>query len=137
MDNSAFFADEYTDDTFEKFSAKSKVIQDRVDYRMKLAARIHRAMVSRKLKQKDLAAMMGKSPSEISKWLSGTHNFESDTLYEIGKILGVTFLVLEEASAYQFTGKAEGNQNPMQEIRSYSALVRGAKFQLKTLVCNS
>jgi antitoxin component HigA of HigAB toxin-antitoxin module len=35
------------------------------------------------LKQKDLADKMGKSEAEISKWLSGTHNF---TLRSIAKI---------------------------------------------------
>jgi antitoxin component HigA of HigAB toxin-antitoxin module len=38
------------------------------------------------LKQKDLADKMGKSEAEISKWLSGTHNF---TLRSIAKIEAV------------------------------------------------
>ena len=38
------------------------------------------------LKQKDLADKMGKSEAEVSKWLSGTHNF---TLRSIAKIEAV------------------------------------------------
>jgi transcriptional regulator with XRE-family HTH domain len=38
------------------------------------------------LKQKDLADKLGKSEAEISKWLSGTHNF---TLRSIAKIEAV------------------------------------------------
>ena len=50
--------------------------------------RIHEILVGKGLKQKDLAARLGKNESEISKWMRGTHNFTIDTLASIEDALG-------------------------------------------------
>lgn len=44
----------------------------------------------------DLAKKFGKSPSEITKWLSGNHNFTVDTLIEIERVLDIKLLAPEE-----------------------------------------
>jgi transcriptional regulator with XRE-family HTH domain len=48
-----------------------------------LVLRIHEILTDRAWSQKILAEKMGKRPSEISKWLSGEHNF---TLRSIAKL---------------------------------------------------
>lgn len=48
-----------------------------------LVVRIQEVMEEKGLNQKNLAEKMEKSPSEISKWLSGEHNF---TLRSIAKL---------------------------------------------------
>ena len=70
--------------------------QQRVRDRMLLAARIADALAGKNWTQKRLADEMGKSPSEISKWLSGTHNFTIDTLSDLSIILGVKLLCVKE-----------------------------------------
>ena len=60
--------------------------------RMLIAAKIADSMQAQGLKQKDFAKMMGKSESEISDWLSGDRNFTIDTLFDIGRALGIEFL---------------------------------------------
>ena len=50
--------------------------------------RIHAILEERGLKQKDLANMLGKKESEISKWMRGTHNFTIDTISSIVNVLG-------------------------------------------------
>ncbi|WP_220100763.1 helix-turn-helix domain-containing protein [Chitinophaga oryzae] len=60
-----------------------------VETRFVLAGRIAGIMDSRHMSNKELAARMGKNPSEISRWLSGTHNFTIDTLSEIAIALEV------------------------------------------------
>ena len=50
--------------------------------------RIHAILEERGLKQKDLADMLGKKESEISKWMRGTHNFTIDTISSIENVLG-------------------------------------------------
>jgi transcriptional regulator with XRE-family HTH domain len=62
--------------------------------RMLLAAKIADALKAKGLKKKDLAEALSKQPSEITKWLSGTHNFTLDTLTEIGFKLGVDLINL-------------------------------------------
>lgn len=46
------------------------------------------------MNQKDLAQKMNKRPSEITKWMRGTHNFTIYTLYDIAKILNVEVIDL-------------------------------------------
>ena len=57
--------------------------------RMLLAARIDDRIRERGLSNQEFAYMMGKKPSEISKWLSGTHNFTTETLWEIERVLNI------------------------------------------------
>lgn len=48
-----------------------------------LAARLRDILAELGWKKKDLAEKLGKNPSEVTKWLSGKHNFTTDTLAEI------------------------------------------------------
>ena len=57
--------------------------------RMLIASRISDALEARNLTQKRFAAMMGKSESEISEWLSGERNFTINTLSDIYACLGM------------------------------------------------
>ena len=47
-----------------------------------IVERIQGILDSRGMSQKDLAALLGKQPSEVSRWLTGLHNFEMKTLRE-------------------------------------------------------
>jgi transcriptional regulator with XRE-family HTH domain len=71
---------------------------DFVSNRMILASRINEAIKSRGWSQKQFADEMGKKPSEISRWLSGTHNFTTDTLWHIEQILGIRLLTEVEGN---------------------------------------
>ena len=57
--------------------------------RMRIADRIADAIKEKGLTQKEFAAMMERSESEISDWLSGDRNFTLDTLSDIGEKLSV------------------------------------------------
>ena len=78
----------------------------RTETRMMLAAKIFDAMEAKGLGKKQFAELMGQSPSVITKWLSGGHNFTVDTLSDIQRVLDVQLLALEEKPApqirYQF-----------------------------------
>jgi ribosome-binding protein aMBF1 (putative translation factor) len=71
--------------------------QEKTDKRMMLAAKIEDAMKSKGWKKKDLMKAMGKKhASEITKWLSGTHNFTADTLMDLERILDISLLNLKK-----------------------------------------
>ena len=71
--------------------------QEMTDAKMLLAVRIADAMEARNWKNKDLLKAVGRdNPSVITKWLSGTHNFTTETLVEIGSALGISLLNLGE-----------------------------------------
>ena len=56
---------------------------------MLLSALIDDALKAKGWNKKQLAEAMHKNPSEVTKWLSGTHNFTLETLYLIESYLGV------------------------------------------------
>lgn len=70
----------------------SAEIRRRVDLSFLIVDRIHSILQERGLKQKDLASMLGKKESEISKWMRGTHNFTIDTVSAIENVLGEPIL---------------------------------------------
>ncbi len=70
--------------------------QKTIDRKMMLAAKIYDAMKAKGWNQTKFAKEMGeKRPSEISKWLSGTHTFTSDTLWAIGDKLDIELLPVQ------------------------------------------
>lgn len=75
--------------------------QRKTDKRMLLAARIDDAMKAKGWKKGDLAREMNKQPSVITRWLSGTNNFESDTLFELEEKLGINLVNVGEKQREQ------------------------------------
>ena len=51
------------------------------------AEQIKKALEDRRLSNKQFAELMGRNPSEVSKWLSGKHNFTIALLQEISEVL--------------------------------------------------
>lgn len=71
---------------------------EKVATRMRIAIQIADSLEASGMSKKEFAQKMGKQQSVITKWLSGTHNFTSDTLVEIQDILRVK-IKLEGVSA--------------------------------------
>jgi len=92
--------------------------KERIKKRMLLAARIDDAIKAKGWKPKNLAEALGKSPSEISKWLSGTHNFTADTLFDIERVLDVVLISLGNQSErtigiYKFNIMVKADKQPL------------------------
>lgn len=68
-------------------SSRSELEYQKVARRMRTAIQIADAMEKHGISKKQLADMMGRSPSEITKWLSGDQNFTLDTLTELSYYL--------------------------------------------------
>ena len=77
--------------------------QERTNKRMFLAACIDDGIKAKGWKKKDFAIAMSKTPSEISKWLSGTHNFTADTLFDIERVLDIRLFQTEEQQKPEVT----------------------------------
>ena len=58
------------------------------------AVLIDEALKAKGWNKKQLAEVMHKNPSEVTKWLSGTHNFTLETLYLIELHLGVKLFIV-------------------------------------------
>jgi ribosome-binding protein aMBF1 (putative translation factor) len=68
--------------------------QARTDRKMRIACIIDDAMKAKGLGKKQFADKVGRKPSEITKWLSGTHNFTIETISDIERVLSVRILNL-------------------------------------------
>ena len=53
-----------------------------------IANRIYDILAAKNMSQKDFARTMGKTETEVSRWLSGTHNLTLSTLCKISTALG-------------------------------------------------
>lgn len=66
----------------------SKDIDLYVQHSFDIVDRIYEILEKQGKDQKYLAAKLGKSESEISKWMTGTHNFTIKTIAKIESVLG-------------------------------------------------
>lgn len=73
----------------------------RIETRMLVAQMLHDYLSLRDISQQSLAGKMGKQPSEVSKWLSGDHNFTIDTLSDIGYYLDMDFFARKETTLFR------------------------------------
>lgn len=71
-------------------------VRRRVDLSFRIVDRIHEILQQRGLRQKDLANLLEKSESEISRWMRGTHNFTIETIAQIERVLGQHILEVVE-----------------------------------------
>ena len=53
-----------------------------------IANRIYDILEAKKMSQKEFAHLMGKTETEVSRWLSGTHNLTMATICKISAALG-------------------------------------------------
>lgn len=70
----------------------------RIRLSVEIVERIGHLMESKNINQKGLAKMLGKTPSEVSKWLSGTHNFTLKSIQKLEMVFECPILkVVSEA----------------------------------------
>jgi len=62
------------------------------DYSNGISDRLDAIMKERGISQRELARMTGKRPSEVTRWLSGQHNFTLATIATISVALNHDFL---------------------------------------------
>ena len=77
------------DNLLEEITPKQ---QARTDCKMRIATIIDEAMKTRGLGKKQFAEKLGSKPFEITKWLSGTHNFTIEILMNIEQVLKIRIL---------------------------------------------
>jgi plasmid maintenance system antidote protein VapI len=73
-----------------------------VEKNLAIANKIHELLVERNLKPADLARLLNKKSSEISKWLTGTHTFTTKTITKIETVLGTDIIHIEAQKEYVY-----------------------------------
>lgn len=74
-------------------------IRREVDLSFAIADRIEALLNERGMTQRDLAKLLGKKESEVSKWLRGTHNFTIQTIAKLSAALGEDILAVQGVKA--------------------------------------
>jgi transcriptional regulator with XRE-family HTH domain len=69
-------------------------VKIRIDYSYATAKRINEILTNKKLTRRKFAALLQKKESEISKWMTGAHNFTYATISKIEAVLGEKILDL-------------------------------------------
>ncbi|NCA85666.1 MAG: XRE family transcriptional regulator [Clostridia bacterium] len=64
-----------------------------VNDNMEIVDYIYEVMEKKNMRPADLAKALGKTPAEISKWLSGSHNFTLLSLSKIAAVLDETIII--------------------------------------------
>lgn len=75
-------------------------IKREIDLSFYVVNKIAEILQSKGMTQKDLANLLGKKESEISKWMTGTHNFTLRSIAKIEKALNVSIFNLEKDEYY-------------------------------------
>ncbi len=70
-----------------------------VEKKMRLAAKIYDSMQAQNISNKVFAECLHVSPSLVTKWLSGQHNFTVDTLVRIEQVLDIELINSEKIAA--------------------------------------
>ena len=64
-----------------------------IDKSLQIGDEIVRLLAEKRMSQRQLAEALGKKESQISKWLTGFHNFTLKTITEIEDVLGEDLLL--------------------------------------------
>jgi transcriptional regulator with XRE-family HTH domain len=92
------------------------VVRKKNKIRVEIACRIDNLIKEKKYSYSAFAKIVGKQPSEITKWISGSHNFTIDTLIEIASSLDI------ELRHLLFDGKPQVVSRTTVEIKSKNNL---------------
>lgn len=103
--------DQYGDPEIDKFVEKNLAITEKVRL----------AMEAKGWKSQDLAKAMDKSPSEVSKWLSGMHNLTLKSIIKMEQALGICLVHTEPIKQYEYVylGTIKGAEDYTQKVNNY------------------
>lgn len=91
--------DNKANNLFEKYLERvDPEIRNEVSLNIDIANRIYDLIKKKGMTQREFAALMGKRESEVSRWLSGTRGFTTNTLAKISAVLGKPVVKVPEAS---------------------------------------
>ena len=107
--------DQYGDPEIERF----------VDKNLAITEKVRLALEQKGWKALDLAKAMDKSPSEVSKWLTGMLNLTLKSITKMEIALGVDLINVEPVKEYVYLGTIKGGD--LQEaINDYEETIYAA-----------
>lgn len=68
-------------------------VNKQVDMCVNIANRVYEILEEKGMSQKDFAQLLGKTETEVSRWLSGTHNLTLSTIAKMAVALGDDIII--------------------------------------------
>lgn len=114
--------DQYGDPEIDKFVEKNLAITEKVRL----------AMEAKGWKSQDLAKAMDKSPSEVSKWLSGMHNLTLKSIIKMEQALGVCLVHTEPIKQYEYVylGTVKGPEEYAEKVTNYQESYTDQEYEI-------
>ena len=75
-------------------STISPEMKQQMEMSVAIANRIYEILEAKGMTQKELAQKLGKTETEVSRWLSGTHNLTLSTICKISAALGEEIVIV-------------------------------------------
>lgn len=70
-------------------------VKKEVDWSFAIADKIEGTLQEKHISHKELAKRMGKTEAEVSRWVSGTHNFTLRTIAKTSTAIGMDLIGIE------------------------------------------
>ena len=80
-------------------------MKKQMELSVSIANRIYEILEVKGMTQKDFALLMGKTETEVSRWLSGTHNMTMSTIAKISTALGEDIIAPAQPAPLPRRGK--------------------------------
>lgn len=90
---------------------KNPKIDRFIERNLAITEKVSAVLKERGIKKKEFAKMLDKSPSEVSKWLSGLHNLTLKSITKMEEALGINLINIEPIKEieYVYLGSIQGN----------------------------
>jgi|SRR5690554_2711866 len=91
-------------------------IERYVEKNLAIVEKVRLALERKGWKSQDFAQAMGKSPSEISKWLTGMHNLTLKSITRMELALGMDLIQVEPISEVKYLYLGQVENESLQEV---------------------
>lgn len=88
---------------------KNPEIDHFIERNLAITENISTLLKARGISQAEFAKMLGKSPSEVSKWLTGLHNLTLKSITKMEVALEVDLINIEPQYKYVYLGSVKGD----------------------------
>ena len=107
-------------------------IESFIDKNFAITEKVRIAMEAKGWKSVDLAKAMDKSPSEVSKWLSGMHNLTLKSLVKMEQALDICLVHTETIKEYQYVnlGTVKKSEKSETESATYTQSMESEVFKI-------
>jgi transcriptional regulator with XRE-family HTH domain len=103
-----------------------------IEKNLAITEKVRLAMENKGWKSQDLAKAMDKSPSEVSKWLSGIHNLTLKSIIKMEIALEIDLLHIEPVKEYEYVylGSIQNQKDLLLKANDYEPTTEQVQYDI-------